>query len=81
MKLSAHLLGDCAFANYVDEAKRVDAEVPQLFVIAEHWSETARKFLVKHCPKSQVEVFGGHMMFWEYPDRFNALLRDFAARA
>ena len=42
-----------------------------------HWAGTARPFLAEHCPKSRVEAFGGHMMFWEYPERFNALLAEF----
>jgi len=77
--MAAHLLADASFGDYLEEAKAVDAEVPSLFVVAEHWSETAKKFLAKHCPRSRVEVCGGHMMFWEYPERFNDLLREFIA--
>ena len=77
--MAAHLLADASFGDYFEEAKAVDAEIPSLFVVAEHWSETAKKFLAKHCPRSRVEVFGGHMMFWEYPDRFNDLLGEFVA--
>ena len=77
--MAAHFLADASFGNYLEEAKQVDADIPSLFVVAEHWSETADPFLAKHCPNSRVEVFGGHAMFWEYPDRFNDLLREFAA--
>lgn len=77
--IAAHLLADASFANYLEEAKAVDREIPSLFVVAEHWSKTARAFLAKHCPRSRVEVFGGHAMFWEYPERFNDLLREFVA--
>ncbi len=77
--MAAHFLADACFGNYLDEAKQVDAAIPSLFVVAEHWSENARTFLDTHCPKSRVEVFGGHMMFWEYPERFNKLLAEFAA--
>ena len=77
--VAANLIADVCFANYLEEAKRVDADVPALFCVAAHWSGTAKPFLTKHCPNARVEAFGGHMMFWEYPERFNALLADFLA--
>ena len=77
--IAANLIAGVCFANYQEEAIKVDGEVPQLFFVANHWAETARPYLAKHCPNSQVEAFGGHMMFWEYPDKFNALLSEFLA--
>lgn len=77
--VAANLLACASFGNYLGEAKTADAELPQLFVVADHWADAARPWLGRHCPKSEVEVFGGHMMFWEYPDRFNARLADFVA--
>ena len=75
--VAANLIADVCFANYLEEAKRVDADIPALFCVATHWSGTAKPFLARHCPNARVEAFGGHMMFWEYPERFNALLVDF----
>ena len=75
--IAANLIADVCFANYLEEAKRVDAEIPSVFFVADHWAETARPFLATHCPNARVDAFGGHMMFWEYPDRFNALLAEF----
>ena len=77
--IAANLIADVCFANYLDEAKRVDADIPSLYYVAEHWAETAKPFLATHCPNSRVEAFGGHMMFWEYPERFNASLAAFLA--
>ncbi|MHA7773485.1 alpha/beta fold hydrolase [Roseibium sp. M-1] len=68
------------FSNYLDTAKEVDARLPSAFVVAEHWSETAKAYLAAHTPNSQVDAFGGHMMFWEYPDRFNDVLAGFIAQ-
>ncbi len=79
--IAANLIACAAFGNYLEEAKAADAELPQLFVVAEHWAESARPFLAEHCPNSQVEVFGGHLMFWEHPGQFNPLLARFAAKA
>ena len=64
-------------SNYLDEAKKVDTEIPSLFVVADHWADTARDYLSKHSPNSQVESFGGHMMFWEHHEKFNAVLAEF----
>ena len=76
--IAAHFLADASFSNYLEEAKAVDAEIPSLFVVAEHWSETAQGVSSRSTARGPgVEVFGGHMMFWEYPERFNALLADF----
>lgn len=67
------------FTDYRPELTRLDGERPSLFVIAEHWAETARPYIEKNWPNAHVEVLGGHMMFWEHPEKFNAILRDFLA--
>ena len=72
--IAANLIADVCFANYLGEAKQADAAIPSLFFVADHWAETAKPFLAKHCPNSRVEAFGGHMMFWENPERFNGIL-------
>ena len=65
--IAANLIADVCFANYLGEVKKVDADIPSIYFVADHWAETAKPFLAKHCPNAQVEAFGGHMMFWEYP--------------
>lgn len=77
--MAAAHIADATFANYQEEAEKVDADVPSLFFVASHWAETAGPYLARHCPNSRVEAFGGHMMFWEYPEKFNALLAEFLA--
>ena len=63
------------FSNYMDTAKEIDAAMPSSFVVANHWADTAKAYVNKNLPNSQVESFGGHMMFWEYPEKFNPILR------
>lgn len=75
--IAANLLADFAFSNHVEDARLVDATIPALHCVAAHWADKAKPFLARHCPASRFESFGGHMMFWEYPDRFNDLLKGF----
>ncbi len=77
LSLYAYLM----FADYRPEASLLDAQRPSLFVVAEHWADKARPYLERNWPHSQVEVLGGHMMFWEHPEAFNAILRRFVAAA
>ncbi|WHX30159.1 alpha/beta hydrolase [Brevibacillus agri] len=75
--IAANLFASGMFSDYRAEAKLASESVPTLTVVAEHWAETAKRFLEQHAPKSAVEVLGGHMMFWEHADKFNSLLAQF----
>lgn len=47
------------FSNYLFTAKEVDARIPSAFVVADHWSDTAKAYLARHTPNSEVHAFGG----------------------
>ena len=65
-----------AFSDYMDIAREVDEKMPSYFLVATHWADVAVPYLEANLANSRVEAFGGHMMFWEYPDRFNPILSD-----
>ena len=69
------------FSNYLDVAKKIDEELPSLYVVAKHWEESAKRYLATHTPNSKVVAFGGHMMFWEHHEIFNRSLQDFLSEA
>lgn len=75
--VAANLFAAGMFSDYRAEAERVNNSIPALTVAAEHWGETARAFMERTAPGSQLEILGGHLMFWEHPDRFNELLETF----
>lgn len=77
--VAAQLFASGMLSDYREEAALLDRSVPTLFVVAEHWAPTASAFLAEHCPSARVEVLGGHLMFWEHAERFNAVLDDFLA--
>jgi pimeloyl-ACP methyl ester carboxylesterase len=70
---------DGNLANYTQEAKMIASKIPVLYVLSEKagWTEKAKAWLTKNVPNFEIEAFGYHAMFWEFPDRFNALVDDF----
>jgi pimeloyl-ACP methyl ester carboxylesterase len=71
------LWGNAMLSDYSKEAARIDADLPSVYVLAEHWADTARAFLAKHMPNTETHVLGGHMMFWEHAETFNAIVDEF----
>jgi len=67
------------FSDYRAEAQLVSQSMPSLHVIAEHWAELAEPFIKGLCPETKTAVLGGHMMFWEHAEKFNAILEEFLA--
>ena len=65
------------FSNYQREAEEIDRALPTLFIVAGVSRDRAKPYLETRLPKAQLESFGGHMMFWEFPERFNAVLEKF----
>ena len=68
------------FSNYLPEAKLVDADLPALMLVAESSAEAAIPYLERHLPNTQIELFGGHFMFWEHHERFNSVLRAYVEK-
>ena len=71
------LFCDAIFSNYLDTAKDLGKNFKALMFIAEHWADIAKPFVEKELPGTETYVMGGHLMFYEYPDRFNKQLEDF----
>ena len=81
---AAALLGvDVSFADYSSEVKMIDGKIPVLNVVSEWregWAESAQKLLQKNTPNSEIFVLGKHMMFYEFPNEFNAAVDAFLLR-
>jgi hypothetical protein len=45
--------------------------------LAESSADTAKRYLKKHILNADHAVFGGQLMFWEHPEKFNRALRDY----
>lgn len=75
--IAGNLFASGMFSDYRETAKIASQTIPSLTVVAEHWAEVASSYLQQLTPESKVEVLGGHMMFWEYSEKFNENLSNF----
>ncbi len=76
---------DGSMADYSAEAKAIDGKIPVLNILAnpgwfDGWTPLGKAWLAKNTPHSEVEELGQHLMFWEFPDKFNAMLESFLKR-
>ena len=74
------LAADGSFADYTDEAKKIDGKIPVLNVLSEAHADAGKAWLAKNAPHSETFVLGNHMMFREYPEKFNAAVDAFLDR-
>ncbi|MDE8349298.1 MAG: alpha/beta hydrolase [Acidocella sp.] len=75
--VAAQLFASAMFSDNLASAIAVSRVKPTLYVIAQHWAEKAQRYLRTILPEAKTMVFGGRMMFWEYPEAFNRVLDDF----
>lgn len=74
------LFCDAIFSNFLETAREVGAGMPSLMFIAEHWADVAEPFVEQQLPGYEIQVMGGHLMFYEYPEKWNGLLEEFLNR-
>ncbi|MBQ7937400.1 MAG: alpha/beta hydrolase [Oscillospiraceae bacterium] len=75
--ICGELFASAIFSNYYDTALAISEKLPSLMFIAEHWSDVAEPFYNKNFPGTKTFVMGGHLMFFEYPEKWNAVFADF----
>ncbi len=75
--IAAQLFASCMFSDDLASAIAVSRTRPTLYIIAQHWAEKAERYLKTILPEAKSVVFGGRMMFWEYPEAFNRVLDEF----
>ncbi|TMW71456.1 alpha/beta fold hydrolase [Alteribacter natronophilus] len=75
--IAGNLFASGMFSDCREEAEKAARQVPTLNVVAEHWAETAVKYINRLTPEAKVEILGGHMMFWEHSEKFNRIVEHF----
>jgi non-heme chloroperoxidase len=76
--VASQLLYDGWLGDWTAAFARVD--VPVLHIVREEQGPAARRFLARHKPDAEIVVLGGHAMFWDHAEAFNAALAAFLAR-
>lgn len=75
--ITHNLFTNAVMGDFRDGCKKLNDEVPTIMFIAEHWADIAKPYMKNNYPKITTCVMGGHLMFWEYPERFNEELSQF----
>jgi non-heme chloroperoxidase len=65
------------FSNYEKESQQVDRVLKTLFIVADSSEDKATIYLESKLPNAKAEYFGGHVMFWEFPEKFNTILENY----
>ena len=63
-----------------DELIALNAALPLLYYVRDERREVVSQWAQMYTPRALVQAHGGHMMFWEQAETFNANLCDFLAR-
>lgn len=71
------LFASAVFSDFTETAKNISETIPSLMFIAEHWAEVAEPFMNSRFPGTKTVVMGGHLMFYEYPEKWNEVLEEF----
>lgn len=75
--IAALLLGDGNLCDYSQIARDVASQLPVLQIVNEQASAPAAKWIEANMPTAELIPLGAHMMFWEYPEKFNGAVSRF----
>ncbi|AWF80878.1 alpha/beta hydrolase [Microbulbifer sp. A4B17] len=65
------------YLDYSDDLKALEGKIPLLYVVRNEAKEVADKWIKANTPSATTAYMGRHMMFWERPDEFNAVIDQF----
>ena len=74
---SSLLNASSLYADFQDDLIALEGAVPLLYVVREERRSSVESWAQRFTPAATFAAFGGHMMFKERPDEFNAVLMDF----
>jgi hypothetical protein len=74
---AALLAVDGSFADYSAEARMIDGKIGVLNIVSEAQATTAKAWLAKNAPHSEIAVLGNHLMLMEFHDQFNMIVDAF----
>jgi non-heme chloroperoxidase len=75
--IAATLSATYLFVDNRAELASLEGRVPLLYYMRREAEQQAASWAKRYTPSAVVAASGGHMMFWEDPDPFNAALDEF----
>jgi len=78
---AAATFADGHFSDGRDAFIAAARSVAAMVMVNEASAPAAKAWLDDHAPEADVEVYPSHMLFWEFPERFNEQCLEFCARA
>ncbi len=75
--VAAQLFASYAFSDRTAQAINIARKRPTLLVASQNAAEKSSAFVKRLLPETKYVMFGGNLMFWEYPDAFNQVLDEF----
>jgi pimeloyl-ACP methyl ester carboxylesterase len=75
--ITQSLFANAVLGDFREGCKKLNDNVPTIMFIADHWSKIAQPYMNSNYPKIKTCVMGGHLLFWEYSEKFNAEVEDF----
>ncbi|WP_444930606.1 alpha/beta fold hydrolase [Microbulbifer sp. SSSA002] len=65
------------YLDYSKDLIALEGKIPMLYVVRDEVKEVADKWIKANTPSATTAYMGKHMMFWERPDEFNAVIDQF----
>jgi pimeloyl-ACP methyl ester carboxylesterase len=68
------------YLDYTEDLVKLEGKLPLLYVVREEWEPVADPWIKANTPSAQAEYLGKHLMFWERPEEFNAILDNYLSQ-
>ena len=68
------------FLDFRDDLVALIDSLPLLYVVRAEQDTVVSGWAEINTPTARIEAFGGHMMFWEQPERFNQILDEYLSQ-
>ena len=68
------------YLDYSADLAALEGKMPLLYVVREDWQAPAETWITANTPSAQTAFLGKHLMFWERPEAFNAIIDAYLAQ-
>jgi len=68
------------FLDNTAEVKALNEATPLFYLTRAEWEGFASAWAAENTPNAEVAALGKHMMFWERPDEFNAMMDNWLSK-